>query len=58
MGKRKTFTLRLDEDTLKQLHYISDKNMRSINNQIEILIYNFISDFEKENGEIPAGFQK
>lgn len=49
---RKTFTLRVKEDTLKRLHYISDKNMRSVNNQIEILIEQFISDYEQQNGEI------
>lgn len=50
---RKTFTLRIENDILKQLHYISQKNKRSVNNQIELLIESFISDFVKENGEIP-----
>lgn len=53
MGKRKTFTLRVDENTLNKLHYISDKNKRSVNNQIDILIDSFISEFVKENGKIP-----
>lgn len=58
MSKRKTFTLRLDEDTLERLHYVSDKNKRSVNNQLEILIDDFISDFQKKNGEIPAGYKE
>lgn len=50
---RKTFTLRIEETPLKQLHYISKQNKRSVNNQIELLIQNFILEFQKENGEIP-----
>lgn len=53
MNSRKTFTLRIEEDTLNRLHYIAKLNKRSANNQIEILIETFISDFEKANGEIP-----
>lgn len=53
MSNRKTFTLRVEETTLQQLHYISKLNKRSVNNQIEMLIENFIADFVKENGEIP-----
>lgn len=52
MANRKTFTLRIEEDALRQLHYISKQNKRSVNNQIEILIEKFISEFVKENGEI------
>lgn len=50
---RKTFTLRIKEDTLKRLHFISEANMRSVNNQIENLVDQFISDYEKQNGKIP-----
>ena len=53
MNSRKTFTLRIEEDTLNRLHYIAKLNKRSANNQIEILIETFISDFEKANVEIP-----
>ena len=54
MQNRKTFTLRVEESTLSKLHHISKQNKRSVNNQIEILIESFISDFEKANGEIPV----
>ena len=53
MADRKTFTLRMDETVLKQLHYISKKNKHSVNHQIELLVKNFIADFVKVNGEIP-----
>ena len=52
MKSRKTFTLRVEEPILNKLHYIANKNKRSANNQIELLIEDFISAFEKENGEI------
>ena len=53
MNNRKTFTLRLDEKLLNKLHYVSGKNKRSVNNQIEVLVEQFIEEFEKENGSIP-----
>ena len=53
MKSRKTFTLRLEESMLSKLGYISTQNKRSINNQIEVLLEEFIADFEKDNGDIP-----
>ena len=53
MNPRKTFTLRLKEETLYKLSIIAGKNKRSINNQLECVIENLISEFEKENGAIP-----
>ena len=53
MTQRRTFTLRINDKALDQLHYISNLNKRSVNNQIELLIDQFISDFVKTNGEIP-----
>lgn len=53
MKARKTFTLRLEESMLSKLGYISAQNKRSINNQIEVLLEEFIADFEKDNGDIP-----
>ena len=50
---RKTFTLRLQDELLNKLHYIAAYNKRSVNNQLEVLIEKFISDFEQEVGEIP-----
>lgn len=47
MNSRKTFTLRIEEDTLNRLHYIAKLNKRSANNQIEILIETFISILRK-----------
>ena len=53
MKYKKTFTLRLNEPLLNKLHYASDINKRSVNNQIEVIIEQFIKDFEKEHGLIP-----
>lgn len=58
MKNRKTFTLRLDEDMLNKLSYISNKNKRSINNQLECMVDDLISAFEKENGVIPPVVQE
>lgn len=52
MKSRRTFTLRLEDGLLKKLHVASEKNKRSVNNQIECLIEEFISDFESEHGQV------
>ena len=53
MRDRKTFTLRLETDLLDKLHFVAQKNRRSANNQIEILLEEFIEKFEQEYGQIP-----
>ena len=54
MNYRKTFTLRLEEKMLEKLHYTADKNKRSLNNQIEVILEKFLDDFEKTYGVIPV----
>ena len=57
MSKR-TFTLRLEDELLDKLHFISANNSRSVNNQIEYLVKSLVADFEKENGEILLADEK
>jgi hypothetical protein len=49
---RRTFTLRIDEDTLKKLHYISDIEKRSVNNLLEYLSEAFIREYEEKSGDV------
>ena len=46
------FTLRVDKTTLDKLRYIADNNFRTINKELEMLIKQHISEFEKQHGEI------
>lgn len=45
--------LRLEEDTWEKISYISKKNKRSLNSQIEFIVQECIDRYEKENGPIP-----
>ena len=45
--------LRLEGETLAKITYISKLNHRSFNNQMEMLILEYIKKFEAENGPIP-----
>lgn len=45
--------LRLEEETWKKISYISKINKRSLNAQIELIIEECISQFERNNGSIP-----
>jgi len=49
---RKTFTLRIDAETLAKLHHISEEDKRSVNNLIEYLSANYVRDYEQKNGKI------
>ncbi len=46
--------LRIDEITYGKLKTISESENRSLNNLIEYIIKNYLSDYEKENGFIPV----
>ena len=52
MEMRRNFTLRVESVLLDKLHHAAKRNKRSVNNQIEMLIQDFIDDFEKANGPI------
>jgi len=46
------FTLRINQESLEKLRYISDNNFRTVNKELEMLIKNHISTYEKEHGTI------
>lgn len=53
MGSDKPqFVIRAEEETLKKIKYIADKNKRSATKEIVFLIEKSIQKFEEENGEI------
>lgn len=45
--------LRLDETTYGKLKTLSINENRSINNLVEYIIKQYLSDYEKTNGAIP-----
>jgi hypothetical protein len=49
---KRVFTLRLQEDNFNKIKYIAEKNKRSIAMQIEFLVEQFISEYEKDHGKI------
>jgi hypothetical protein len=53
--KKRVFTLRVDDELYDKLKVIADKNKRSLNGQIELLIEQCVVAFEKENGMIEVG---
>lgn len=52
--KIKDFSLRIEENQLKKLHYIANYNDRSVNRELLRLIREHINKFEYENGSIPT----
>ena len=53
--KLSKFTLRIDSQLLKKLHFVAEYNARSANKEVERLIRKHIAEFEKEHGEIKQG---
>ena len=51
-NKQSKFTLRIDSETLKKFHYVAEYNARSANRELETLVKNHISEFEKQHGKI------
>jgi hypothetical protein len=49
---KRVFTLRLQDDNFNKIKYIAEKNKRSIAMQIEFLVEQYISEYEKEHGKI------
>lgn len=48
----KNFSVRIDEELLKKLHYVADSEDRSANCEINRLIRERVRDFESQNGRI------
>lgn len=47
-----TFNLRLKDLEYEKIRTISEEKGRSINKQIEQIVYQYIKDYEKINGKI------
>lgn len=52
MVTKKHFAIRIPDEKLSKLKYIANKNGRSGNKEIEVLIDKHIEMFEKEHGPI------
>ena len=50
--------LRIDEITYGKLKTICDKENRSINNLVEYVVKQYLSDYEKQNGPIPVALDQ
>ena len=50
---KRTFTFRVEDALWDKFHKISGINKRSVNNQLECIVEDFVKAFERENGEIP-----
>ncbi|MBE6894288.1 MAG: Arc family DNA-binding protein [Ruminococcaceae bacterium] len=48
----KSLSVRIEEEMLHKLHFVSEYEGRSANSQINILIRDCIKSFEKEHGKI------
>ena len=51
----KSLSIRIDDDMLDKLHYVSDYEARSANGQIIVLIRECIEKFEEKHGKIVLG---
>ncbi|MBE6894138.1 MAG: Arc family DNA-binding protein [Ruminococcaceae bacterium] len=56
--KIKNITLRIDGEILEKFRIVSKYEMRSVNNQINILIMRNIKEFEAEHGKIKNPSEK
>ena len=48
---KRTFTFRVEDSLWSKFHKIASENKRSVNNQLEYLVEQFVSAYEQENGE-------
>lgn len=46
--------IRLEPELLYKIAYVAKKNLRSMNGQIEFLAQQCVTEYEKQNGEIPV----
>ena len=54
MKNQKTVTVRIAEELLGKLAYVSEKEGRTLNNQFLLLARNSVAYFEKNHGKIDA----
>lgn len=46
------YPLRIDKEIMEKFKVIAKNNGRSVNKEIEFILKNVVSSYEKENGEI------
>jgi hypothetical protein len=46
------FTLRIPEELMNRIRYISEQNKRSANKEIEFALTRYVADYEKAIGKI------
>ena len=46
------FTFRTNSETLEKLRFIADNNFRTLNKELEMLVNQYIADYETKNGAI------
>ncbi len=46
------FTLRIESELFEKFRFIADAHARSANRELETTIKQYVSEYEKENGEI------
>lgn len=54
----KYFSLRIEEDLLRQFRHVAKEDSRSLNRELLYLIRKNIKEFEAEHGEIPPPGQE
>ena len=50
--KNKCFSIRIDTTMYEELVVLSEKNFRSINHQIEKILFDYLKDYKRRNGPI------
>lgn len=45
-------SLRISEELKTKIKYLADKNKRSMNREIELVLEQYVMAYEKKNGEI------
>jgi len=53
-SSKKAYALRVDEVQFEKLRLIAEASHRSLNSQIEFLIAECITQYEKANGSLPV----
>lgn len=51
---KRQYTLRLKEENFQKIRYLATRDCRSLAAEIEYLILQYITEYEKEYGEIPV----
>lgn len=53
--KNKAYTLRIDNDLMDKVRKVAEKEHRKISDQLEMIIEEYINNYESKNGNIVIG---